>query len=284
MEFVEGQSLKDKVANNQLSVNSIIEIVIQIAEGLRAAHEKGIIHRDIKPANIMASTKGHVKIMDFGLAKLPGRTKITKSGSTLGTVAYMSPEQVQGMEVDHRTDIWSFGVVLYELLTGELPFKGEYEQVVMYAIVNMKAPPLTALRPEVPAELERIVMQAMAKKRDERFQTIDALLSELNILQETQKSKLSTKPARRDQARISGRRLTAGAAMLVAFLMMASYLLVRLAKTDPPAPHLINPLQITFTAGMEDWPSWSPESGRLAYASNIRLEPRRELGHLGNTT
>jgi Tol biopolymer transport system component len=279
MEFVEGQSLKDKIASGPAiplrsvegkagQVASVIDFAFQIAEGLQAAHEKGITHRDIKPANIMVSTKGQVKIMDFGLAKLPDRTKLTKSGSTLGTVAYMSPEQVQGMEVDHRTDIWSFGVVLYELLTGELPFKGDYEQVVMYAIVNMKAQPLTALRPEVPAELERVVMKAMAKKLDERYQTTDALLPELSMLRETLKSKLSTKPGRRDYARISGRRLTTGAAMLVAFLIMASYLLVRLANKKPPAPQLVNPLQITFTAGMEDWPSWSPESGRLAYASN----------------
>jgi len=268
MEFVEGQSLKEKIESGPLKLDEALGIAMQVAEGLQAAHEKKITHRDIKPANIMLARKGQVKIMDFGLAKLAGRTKLTKSGSTIGTVAYMSPEQVQGMEVDHRTDLWSFGVVLYELLTGELPFKGEYEQVLMYAIVNMKAQPIAALRPDVPAELERVVMKAVTKKREERFQTTGALLSELNILQETLKSKLSTKPVRRDQARISGRRLTAGAAMLVALLMMISYLLLRLTNTNPPAPHLINPLQITFTAGMEDWPSWSPESGRLAYASN----------------
>jgi serine/threonine protein kinase len=115
MEFVEGQSLKEKVASGMLQVASVIDIAIQIAEGLQAAHEKKITHRDIKPANVMLTPKGQVKIMDFGLAKLAGRSALTKEGMTLGTVAYMSPEQARGENVDHRTDIWAFGVVLYEI-------------------------------------------------------------------------------------------------------------------------------------------------------------------------
>jgi serine/threonine protein kinase len=132
MAYYEGETLQKKVSSNQLAVDSAIEIAIQIVQGLAKAHEHGIIHRDIKPANIMITLKGQVKIMDFGLAKLAGRTALTKAGATVGTVAYMSPEQARGENVDHRTDIWSFGVVLYEMITGQHPFKGEYELAVMY--------------------------------------------------------------------------------------------------------------------------------------------------------
>jgi serine/threonine protein kinase len=155
---------------------------MQVAEGLQAAHEKKITHRDIKPANIMITTKGQVKIMDFGLAKLAERSALTKEGTTLGTVAYMSPEQGRGEEIDHRTDIWSFGVVLYEMITGQHPFKGEYDQAVMYSIMNEAPEPITGLRTGVPMELERIVNKAMSKKPEERYQHTDELLVDLRTI------------------------------------------------------------------------------------------------------
>ncbi len=131
MAYYDGETLKKKIARGQLSVDSVIDIPIQIAQGLIKAHEHGIVHRDIKPGNIMITKDGMVKILDFGLAKLAGQVRLTKTGTTIGTIAYMSPEQARGKEVDHRSDIWSYGVLLYELLTGQLPFRGEYEAAII---------------------------------------------------------------------------------------------------------------------------------------------------------
>jgi serine/threonine protein kinase len=163
MSCVEGQDLKEKIAAGPLKLNEILRIAIQTAEGLQEAHDKGIVHRDIKSANIMVNEKGQVKIMDFGLAKLIGQTGLTVEGTTMGTVSYMSPEQTAGNDVGHRSDIWSFGVVLYEIISGQLPFKGDYEQAVIYSILNEDPEPLSALCTGVPIELERIVAKALTK-------------------------------------------------------------------------------------------------------------------------
>jgi len=136
MEYVEGQSLKNKIDKTPLGIEEALDMSIQIAEGLEQAHKKGIIHRDIKSANIMVTDEGRTKIMDFGLAKVKGGTFLTREGTTLGTVAYMSPEQARGEEVDNRTDIWSLGVVLYEMLSGQLPFKGDREESILYSVVH----------------------------------------------------------------------------------------------------------------------------------------------------
>jgi len=127
MEYIEGHELKEEVKSKKLEAGKVVELALQIAEGLQAAHKKGIVHRDIKSTNIMVTEEGKIKIMDFGLAKIGKGIQLTKEQSTLGTAAYMSPEQVRGEDVDHKSDIWSFGVVMYEILTGELPFKGDYE-------------------------------------------------------------------------------------------------------------------------------------------------------------
>jgi len=183
MEFIEGQSLREKIEAGPLKIDEAIRFAMQIADGLQAAHEKGITHRDIKSANIMITEKNQVKIMDFGLAKLArGGTMLTKEGMTLGTAAYMSPEQARGEVVDHRTDIWSLGVVLYEMISGRLPFRGEYEQAMMYSILNEEPEPLTALRTGAPMDLERIVNKAMSKKPEERYQHMDELLVDLRTI------------------------------------------------------------------------------------------------------
>jgi len=183
MAYIEGQNLKEKIEAGPLKLDEALGIAMQVAEGLQAAHEKQIIHRDIKPANIIITPKGQAKIMDFGLAKLAGRTVITKEGTTLGTVAYMSPEQARGEEVDQCTDIWSFGVVLYEIITGQHPFKGMYDQAVMYSIINEEPEPITGLRTGVPMELERIANKALAKKINLRYQNVEDLLVDLRALQ-----------------------------------------------------------------------------------------------------
>jgi TolB-like protein/predicted Ser/Thr protein kinase len=182
MEYVDGEDLKARIESGPLKLDEAVSIAIQIAEGLSKAHEREIVHRDIKPANIMVTSEGQAKIMDFGLAKSRGRTQLTKTGTTLGTVAYMSPEQARGEEVDSRTDIWSLGAVLYEMITGQKPFKGDYEPAVVYSILNAAQEPVTALRTGVPMELERIVNKAIEKDPALRYQSAADLCADLKRL------------------------------------------------------------------------------------------------------
>ncbi|MCZ6704056.1 MAG: serine/threonine-protein kinase, partial [Ignavibacteria bacterium] len=186
MEYIDGVKLKDKIKSGPIPVDEMINIATQIAEGLYAAHKKGIIHRDIKSSNIMITEDGKVKIMDFGLAKIKGGTELTKIGSTVGTAAYMSPEQAKGEGVDHRTDIWSFGVVLYEMLTGTLPFKGDYEQAVIYSILNEEPEPNKNLGSLALNKLEQIVMRCLVKSKDVRYESCSKLLSDLKSLNKKQ--------------------------------------------------------------------------------------------------
>ena len=153
MEFIKGETLKEKIVSKPLTTKSTLAISNAVAEGLLAAHKQNIIHRDIKSDNVMLSEEGHIKIMDFGLAKRMGGEGITKIGTTLGTLAYMSPEQIEGLDVDHRSDIFSLGVVMYEMATGQLPFPGEHEAAILYAIVNEVANPVSMLNPKIDLEL-----------------------------------------------------------------------------------------------------------------------------------
>lgn len=174
MEYIEGQTLRER--RGQISFKQAIDIGIQIADGLAAAHEKGIVHRDVKPENIMLRKDGTAQIMDFGLAKLRATgsrvNRLTKEGSTVGTAGYMSPEQVQGLDTDHRSDIFSFGVLLHELLTGQLPFKGVHETALAYEIVNVDAAPMSSVNPEIDASLDAIVLECLEKDPRERTQSI----------------------------------------------------------------------------------------------------------------
>jgi serine/threonine protein kinase/tetratricopeptide (TPR) repeat protein len=182
MACIEGESLKEVIAGRHLPVDEVLEIAAQIAEGLKAAHGKGVIHRDVKSDNIMVAGDGLVKIMDFGLAMLRGGSRVTKMGSTLGTIAYMSPEQAQGQEVDHRSDIFSFGVVLYEMLAGALPFPAEHEAALLYSIVNADPRPIAEIRDDVPPELRRIVAKALEKDRETRYQSVEEMLTDVKRL------------------------------------------------------------------------------------------------------
>jgi serine/threonine protein kinase/tetratricopeptide (TPR) repeat protein len=205
MEYIDGQELKNIIkippipplgkggttspfeggarrAGDVLPIDDVINYATQIADGLQAAHEKGIVHRDIKSANIMITNKGRVKIMDFGLAKVRGGAQVTKVGTTIGTAAYMSPEQARSEEADHRSDIWSFGVVLYEMLSGRLPFGGEYGQAVIYSILNENPKPINEERPEIPLELQNIINHTLQKNPEERYQQVQDLLLDLKGL------------------------------------------------------------------------------------------------------
>lgn len=185
MELVEGQSLEEKIRQAKTSggaglrADELIGIAAQICEGLEKAHRAGIVHRDVKPGNILLDRDGRVKILDFGLAKLRGVSKLTKEASTLGTAQYMSPEQIQGEEVDHRTDIWSLGCVLYEMATGRPPFRGDYEQAVLYSILNQEPDPVTSLRADAPDVIDRIITRALAKEPENRFASAGEMLNEL---------------------------------------------------------------------------------------------------------
>ncbi len=194
MEYIEGQELKQIVGATGsvvLNLDTITDYTIQIASALQTAHEKGIVHRDIKSSNIMITDKGQVKIMDFGLAKVRGGAELTKELSTLGTAAYMSPEQTGGEDVDNRSDIWSFGVVLYEMICGQLPFKGDYDQAIIYSILNETPDPLASLRTDVPMAFEKIVNKCLMKQSTDRYQHVDDLIFDLIQLKETSASKTS---------------------------------------------------------------------------------------------
>jgi serine/threonine protein kinase len=179
MECVEGETLRDKVRKAPLEPGEAVGLIDQVAAGLGEAHGQGIIHRDVKSANIMVTAKGRAKVMDFGLAKLRGGLSLTKSQTIVGTVAYMSPEQARGEELDQRTDIWSLGVVLYELLSGRLPFQGDHDQSVIFAILQKEPPSLVKMRPSVVPELEHVVFQALAKRRADRFRTMEEFREDL---------------------------------------------------------------------------------------------------------
>ena len=187
MDFYSGETLKDKIKTHsepgrreqRINIKETLDIILQIAQGLASAHEAGEIHRDIKPANIMITEKGEVKIVDFGLAKFTGQTQLTQIGTTVGTISYMSPEQASGLEVDHRTDIWSLGVVFYETLTGRLPFRGEYDQAVIYGIIHEEPEKPSQINPAVPPELEQIILKMLAKDPADRYQRMEEIIEDL---------------------------------------------------------------------------------------------------------
>lgn len=182
MQLVDGPSLRDLIKAKKLTLDGIINLATQICEGLQEAHEADIVHRDIKPSNIILDKKGRPKILDFGLAAVRGTDKLTKTGSTLGTVGYMSPEQAEGKEVDQRSDLFSFGVVLYEMITGKRPFDRESDVATSKAIVTDTAEPLVRYQSGVPSELQRVVTKLLEKDPALRYQSAAGVVSDLKPL------------------------------------------------------------------------------------------------------
>ncbi|MCK5004818.1 MAG: protein kinase, partial [Candidatus Aminicenantes bacterium] len=242
MGYYEGETLKKKIANVPLPIAEAVNIVIQIAEGLHEAHEKKIIHRDIKSANILITKKGTVKILDFGLAKLKGQTKLTKEGTTLGTVAYMSPEQASGEESDHRSDIWSLGIVLYEMITGQFPFKGEYDQAIMYAIMNEEPEPVTGLRTGVPNDIEKIINKTLEKDQSDRYQHADDLIVDLRKIKKSLfKSELELKPAIQKKIRKPVKLFLIPGIILLMVIVFAGYFILKeIQKPENPLTRKTN--------------------------------------------
>jgi len=191
MEYVEGESLKTRIASQKLALPEIVDIMTQICAGMSKAHRAGVLHRDIKPANILLNLDGHVKVIDFGLAKVAGVSKLTKAGTLMGTIPYMSPEQVHGADLDQRSDIFSLGIVLYELLTRELPFKGETEFILMNAIVREQPAKLECYPLFAPLEWQGLIDKVLAKNPAARYQRVDELSADLKKL-----LKLVTQPPR----------------------------------------------------------------------------------------
>jgi eukaryotic-like serine/threonine-protein kinase len=265
MAFIEGQSLGRLIRQGPLQIEDALETAMQVADGLAAAHRKGVVHRDVKPGNILITTAGsgrpqQAKILDFGVAQLAGEPRITKTESAIGTLAYMAPEQAVGKPVDQRVDIWALGVVLYEMVAGELPFEGRYQPAIVYAIMNEEPEPLTAVREGAPAELERIVNKALEKDPAERYQQIDEMLADLRALRRKPEPPVKTSPSRRGAA--SYRWYAAGLTVLGAL----GIFLVWLLHTTPVEPPVFLPL--TSYPGAEGQPSFSPDGKQVAFAWN----------------
>ena len=228
MELVEGRSLRDVIHSEELSLRQVLDVAAQICEGLSEAHEAGVVHRDIKPSNILINKKGRVQVVDFGLARIEGEDKLTKTGSTLGTIGYMAPEQVEGKETDQRSDIFSVGVVLHEMLTGRQPFRRDNEAATLHAIVNETPEPVARYKADVPEGVQQIVDKALEKNRDTRYQHIDDLLADLKRV------KRDMKPAPPPR-----RRLYPWLIGTLAVVALAALLLPLLPDKVPAQKHLV---------------------------------------------
>jgi TolB-like protein len=231
MPCIEGAGLAGRLKDGPLPVDEALDIAIQVGKGLAKAHRNDIVHRDIKPGNILLTEDGDVKIVDFGLAKLGAVSKMTIAGTTLGTVGYMSPEQARGDEVDRRTDIWALGVVLYEMLSGSMPFRGEVDAAVIYSIVNEEPEPLMDARADLPEDLATIIDTALAKDPDGRYQSIGEMVEALEAVRVGKMP-----PVRRGRPAGSGMRtgrraLLAGAALIVVAAAVIGYIMLRPGET-----------------------------------------------------
>jgi hypothetical protein len=215
MAYYEGETLKQRIARAAVGVDEAITLIAHLARGAAAAHEAGIVHRDIKPANIMLTRRSEVKLFDFGLARVTGQTVLTRTGSTVGTVAYMAPEQIAGQAADERSDVWALGVVLYEMLAGRLPFTGEHDVAVLRAIADGRPQPLRNIRPDTPTAVEAIVARALRKDAKARYASAGDFLKDVEALRAPSVTVTSPQAVIGSRSRTSARHLQLGAAIVL---------------------------------------------------------------------
>jgi serine/threonine protein kinase/Tol biopolymer transport system component len=285
MEYVDGKTLRQIVPIQK--TQAAIDYAIQIGEALQEAHSKGIVHRDVKTDNIMVNSKNQIKVMDFGLAKLKGSLKLTKTSSTVGTLAYMAPEQIQGGEVDARSDIFSFGVVLYEMLTGHMPFRGEHEAAMVYSIVNEEPTPIQKHIPDISSELVHIVSRALEKDPEDRYQTVHEMVIDLRRLKKqtsrvsrvvsilpTTESQVTPSTKSHEGLRLGFARIVSAArarkwtlvGVIVLILCFISWMLFH----SEPRRAMFKAgrsSQLTSEAGIEIDPALSPDGKMIAYSA-----------------
>src|SRR5215510_2569482 len=290
-EYIEGKTLREHIADRKLELSKALDLVIQVANALSAAHHAGIVHRDIKPENIMVRPDGYVKVLDFGLAKLTERKSIsndpesraftavkTDTGVVMGTARYMSPEQARGLPVDVRTDIFSLGVVLYEIVTVHLPFEGDTASDVIVSILEKEPPPISNYNPEAPAELQRIIIKALCKAKEERYQAVKDLLIDLKNLKQDLESGANLERAKK-QGGWSGRKKvrsgesraftikrTLWSAVFVLMIGIGVVAWIYLSRSAlKPAPPPMKVVPFTSFPGWEQNPAFSPDGNMIAF-------------------
>ena len=278
MELVPGKTLSELIPKKGLPLNKFFEIAIPLADAVSTAHDQGIIHRDLKPDNLMVSEEGRLKILDFGLAKLKqefaeeGLSELptqspTQEGRILGTVAYMSPEQAEGKQIDHRSDIFSIGIILYEMATGQRPFKGDTTASMLSSILRDTPTSATEINPDLPRDLGKVIKRCLEKEPRRRYQTAIDVFNELEELKkDIDSGEVFEGAPSRPQSK--GKLWLFAATVAVLALALTGILTYILRPSAEKALQLTNPMQLTMAIGVETEPSWSPEGGRLAYSSN----------------